>query len=164
MVDVHKLSFLTNTQCIECVNFIYLKLLDQDIDHEMFKNRCKECKNIINEIPVKKLASNAQRIHVIGNHWPLVNSLKHRKFAFFCGNQRLTDKDSICITDTTQQINKMENKLIITQGYDSDYVLTSVDFLLVEKKHVKGKTPFDIPDKGFLVIDLRNWGCFYTEG
>jgi hypothetical protein len=58
----------------------------------------------------------------------------------------------------------MENKLIITQGYDSDYILTSVDYLLVEKKHIKGPIPFDISDKGFLVIDLRNWQSFYTEG
>jgi len=163
MLDEHKMSFLANTQCTACVNFIYLKLLDQDIDHELFKNRCKECKNIVNEFPVTKLTSKAQRIHVIGNHWPLVNNLKHRKFAFFCGNQKLTDKDSVCITDTTAGVNKIERKLIITQGYESMYDLTSVDYLLVEKKHIKTPVPFDIPDKGYLVFDIRNGQEFYTE-
>ncbi len=161
-LDPHKLSFLVSTQCTVCTDFVYMKFLDQDIDYNLIKNRCRECKNIVDEIPVKKISNKAQRIHVIGNHWPLINSLKHRKFAFFCGNQKLTNKDSVCITDITTPIGKTENKLIITQGYDCDYNIISVDFLLVEKKHMKYPETFNVPDKGYLVIDLKNGHRFYT--
>ncbi len=155
----HKLSFLANTQCTLCVDYMYMKLLDQDIEHNLIKNHCK---NMADKLPIKKIANKAQRIHIIGNHWPLVNSLKHRKFAFFCEGQKLTNKDSICITDVTTPIGKTENKLVITQGYKYDYNLTSVDFLLVEKKHIKYSESIDIPDKGYLVINLNNGQKFYT--
>jgi hypothetical protein len=170
-LNYHELSCITGIQCTVCANFKHLKILDKDIDNSLIKNYCKSDKKFVDQILLKKISNTAQRIHVLGNHWPLVNSLKHRKFSFFVKHQpeRNYNKDSVCITDTDSQVNKEKNKLIITQGYSKDYNLSSVDFLLIEKKHIDDSfdIPFDqqiIPDKGFLIIDLNNDEKFYSEG
>jgi hypothetical protein len=163
-LNFHELSCIADKPCTICTNFRHLRILDKDIDENLIKNYCKSDKNLVDKIPLKKLTNKAQRIHVIGNHWPLVNSFKHRKFAFFCKSLKPLpfNKDSVCITDTNAQIGKYDNKLIVTQGYESDYNLESVDYLMVEKKYVN-EAPFDIPESGFLVVDLRNGEKFYTE-
>lgn len=168
-LNYHEISYMVGRECHICTNFRHLKILDKDMDTDPIKNFCKEDKEIVNKIPLKKLSSNAQRIHIIGDHWPLINTFKHRKFKFFCRSQKNNTNDSVCITDTNIPVDKTDHKLIITQGYCSKYNLSSVDFLLVQKKHIDGsfEMHFDkqiIPEKGFLVIDLKNGDKFYTEG
>ena len=167
-LNFHEISYMEGRECVICVNFKHLKILDKDIDHGLIKNFCKEDKDIIDKIPLKKLTSNAQRIHVVGDHWPLINTLKHRKFKFFCKSLKNDKADSICITDINIPVEKIDQKLIVTQGYCLKYDLISVDYLLVQKKHidVSLKTSFDkqiIPEKGFLVVNLKNDEKFYTE-
>ena len=170
-LNFHEISSITGKECVMCANFRHLKILDKDIDHNLFKNFCKEDKELVNKMSLKKLTSNAQRIHVIGDHWPLVNTLKHRKFKFFCKTPKINknDKtDSVCITDINTPVTKTDQKLIVTQGYCLEYDLNSVDYLLVQKKHIDDsfETSFDkqvIPEKGFLVIDLKSDEKFYTE-
>ena len=90
---------------------------------------------------VKKLTSKAQRIHIIGNHWVIINSFKHRKFSFCCKvlkeEWKNSNKDSVCITDTDIPVDKIDNKMIITQGYKTGYNLESVDYLVIEKKFIR---------------------------
>lgn len=168
-LNYHEICCITGSQCTICANFRHLKCLDKDIDNTLIKNYCKTDKKLVNQIPVNKICSKAQRIHVLGNHWPLINSLKHRKFSFFVkkmNNKKSTD--SICISDTDTQVNKEENKLIITQGYSKDYNLTSVDYFLIDKKHIDKSfdIPFDqqiIPNEGYLIIDLNTTEKFYSE-
>lgn len=172
----HELLRITKSQCNLCHNFKHLKILDKDINENLINNYCKIDKHLLDKITLKKITNKGQRIHVLGNHWPLINSLKHRKFSFYSKQiaSKNTNKDSICVTDTTLCVNKTNNQLIITQGYSQDYNLSSVDYLLIEKKHIellKGidetfNIPFNqqiISDKGFLVIDLNNDEVFYTE-
>jgi len=160
-LNSHEISCISGTQCTICTNYKSLKLLDQDIDHNLIKYFCKGDKTI-EKIELKKLTSKSQRIHVIGNHWTLINSLKHRKFAFFCKIQKHSQKDSLCITDVVDNIGKSENKMVITQGYKSLDNLEFIDYLLIEKKYIKERILFEIPEKGYLVIDLKNGEKFYT--
>jgi len=168
-LNYHEISCILGRECLLCANFRHLRLLDKDVNHELIKNFCKEDKNIIDKIPLKKLTSNTQRIHVIGNVWAIINSLNHRRFSFFCKTMtKQITSDSICITDTEKSVPKIDKKMIITQGYSKKYDLTSVDYLLVEKKYIDQtfNIPFDeniIPEKGFLVIDLTSNEKFYTE-
>lgn len=167
-LNQHERSCITDTPCTICANFRHPKTLDKDIDENLIKNFCKEDRKIVDKIDVKKLTSNAQRIHVIGNIWNIINCFNHRKFHFFCKSIKLSTKDSICITDVDTNITKLDNKIIITQGYSNNYDLTSVDFLLVEKKYIDDSFEISfskniIPEKGFLVIDLHNNEKFYTE-
>jgi hypothetical protein len=165
-LNIHEKSYILGNECPLCINFKHLRILDKDIDENALKLFCKEDRKTVNKMILKRMVSTAQRIHVIGNHWPLVNALKHRKFRFFCRIQKDTDQnDSICITDTTVPVDKTEHKLIITQGYDITYNLNSVDFLLVQKKYINESFAPDwaIPEKGYLIIDLKNGNKFYTE-
>lgn len=167
LMNHHEIACVVGTNCKVCANFRHLKSFDQDIDDNLIKNYCKSDIDLVNKIEVKKIDNKAQRIHIIGNHWPLLNSLKHRKFDYFSVFPKSYENHSICITDTNLAISKMENKLIITQGYSKDYNLDSVDYLFVQKRYVD-KTydiPFnkdDIPTLGFFVIDLRTNEKFYT--
>jgi len=182
-LNTHEISCIENVPCKVCVNFVYFKSLDQDIDNSLIKNYCKSDKELVKKIPIKKLTSKTQRIHVIGNHWPLINSLKHRKFSFFCNaggtlklNKRSINRaDSICITDMNGKmtIDNIKGKMIITQGYQSELNFESIDFLLIEKKYLPYMQttpwvpfellPFEIPKNGFLVINIKNNKKFYTE-
>jgi hypothetical protein len=171
-LNFHEISCITGRECTICANFQHLKILDKDIDHNLIKNYCKEDKGLVDKMNLEKLSFTAQRIHIIGNHWPLVNALKHRNFKFFCKNPKISNDDktdSICITDTNIPVNKMNQKLIITQGYCLWYDLNSVDYLVVQKKYIDDSfciESFDkqiIPEKGFLVIDLKSHKKFYTE-
>jgi hypothetical protein len=166
-LNYHELSCITGSQCTICANYKNLKILDKDIDQTLIENYCKSDKSLVDKLNLKRISNKAQRIHILGNHWPLVNCLKHRKFSFFSKqiSEKNTNKESICITDTTKYITKTDNQLIITQGYSKDYNLSSVDYLLIEKKYIDEsfEVPFDIPEKGFLVIDLNNNKKFYTE-
>jgi len=169
-LNIHEMSCISDIQCKICANYRFLKIIDQDIEHNLIKNYCKTDKHLIDKISLKKITSKTQRIHVIGNHWPLINSLKHRKFSFFCKKNKTSEGyvGSICITDTNIPLNKINDKMIITQGYTKDYDLTSVDFLVIEKKYIDSsfEISFDknkIPEKGFLVIDLCTNEKFYTE-
>jgi len=190
-LGTHEISCITGIECSLCKHYKNLKLIDQDIDHDLIKNYCIADKNIVNEIELKKITNKTQRIHVIGNAWKIINSLKHRKFAFYSGLSMLVNgnafperlstckKDSICITESNLNIakkieNKIENKMIITQSYDYHFENSkskSIDFLLIEKEYIDrfifynhfAIPEFDIPEKGYLVIDLRNNETFYTN-
>ena len=141
------------------LNFKNIKTLDKDIDANLIEN-------------YQKTSNKAQRIHVLGNHWPLINKLRHRKFSFFSkkikdmDKIKDPDKNSICITDVINFVEKINNKLIITQGYSKDYNMKSVDYLLVQKKFIDESYDVSIDqisEKGFLVIDLNTGEMFYTE-
>lgn len=168
-LNFHERSCIFDIPCAICVNYKHIKTLDKDINENLIKNYCKIDKSV-NNIKIDKLTSIAQRIHVIGNHWSLINNLKHRKFKFICGKKEqcnFNNDDSVCITDITYPIEKLSSKLIVTQGYENNYDLQSVDYLLIEKKYIDNsiQIPFDkqiIPEKGFLVINMTNLEKFYT--
>lgn len=173
LLGYHEVSCIIGVQCTKCVNFKHLKVLDKDINDNLIKNYCKSDKTLVNQVCLKMISNKAQRIHVLGNHWPLINSLNHRKFYYLSKQidhfQQVADKKSICITDTVTWVTKMDHKLVVTQGYSKDYNLDSVDYLVVEKKYIDDsfEVPFDvgiIPENGFLVIDLNSGENFYTEG
>lgn len=159
-LNVHEKSCIVNVPCI-CSNFIHPIMLDSGLSMN-YTIICKKIKYFI-----KKINLNTQRIHIIGEPWPLINYFKHRKFNFYSKYYQTDKNKSILITDVCSPIDKIKNKLIITQGYSKKYDLVSVDYLLIQKKYIKDwfNVSFEnqIVENGFLVIDLKTSQKFYTE-
>ncbi len=182
-IPVHKRAQILEYQCPICKNYINLVSLDKDIEIE------KNCTNVIS---INIISDQAQKIHVIGNHWPLINALKHRQFKFMTYkyttyanpfatyanpyaksyvNSYVKRSKNLCITDIdifehlmNEKSSKdfYQDKFVITQQSSASDLYTKLDFdyLIIEKKYIKEvpeyKPDFDIPDKGFLIVDFKN--------
>jgi len=136
----HERACIMDVKCPVCSNYLNWKLIDKDIDKIGFKNFCRD--DFQSNLKIFKISKNAQRIHVIGNHWPLINGLDHRKFKFFANKNNKFGisysyaTDSV-ITDVDLHVSKYASKMIITQGYNINYSLKDLDWIIVEKQYVE---------------------------
>lgn len=178
-LNEHEKHCAKNVQCELCVNYKHIKKLDKNINTDILDNYCKSDKYLIDNNHFKKIGTTRERIHVIGNHWPLINRFKHRNFNFYFKKMSGSGMENVCITDITDITDTTDAKFIISQGYNinfTNYELSVLDFLLVSKKYIESSikfiehnitnVPFDwriVSDKGFLVIDLKESKVFYTE-
>lgn len=159
-LNKHERAYIMGLPCPICHEYIHWELLDQDVDQSI-KNYCLVDSNFI----VKQISNTAQRIHVIGNHWVLVNHLKHRKFkpfaTYFLPYSKPDSYDYL-ITDNTSHISKYPGKMVITQGYKLKISFKDLDFLVVEKGYISSflsvnKLPLiDDHILRFLIISIKD--------
>jgi hypothetical protein len=143
----HEKSYLYDTPCKLCSRHMNLEELDPASSVDFSSSNCidKIINMNMNNVDMTR------RIHIIGNHWPFINKLRHRKFFFYSKrkenpgrlpisyNSKNKRSDFLCITDTDEPFKKLENKFIITQSYNYSLIknykkyayLANLDYLLI---------------------------------